>query len=153
MVRTQNFTRKKPLGAQLICVTIFIGPCILACFTAFFRTGDINLSPLSAALMTIFFLIFGITSGVYTGTWLYEKRKLFSAMIPSVTAAAVTFVMYIGEMVMMNWALFRRGSGTLFDSIGGIPFSAVDFVVIAMAGVITYWILRIISTAQASSPS
>jgi hypothetical protein len=68
MVHTQNFARKKPLVAQLVSVIIFIGLCIVACFTAFFRTGDINISPLSAVSMTIFFLIFGITAGVYTGT-------------------------------------------------------------------------------------
>jgi hypothetical protein len=141
MAHTQNFTRKRPLIAQLISVIIFIGLCIFACFTAFFRTGDINISPLSAVLMTIFFLVFGITAGVYTGTCFYEKQKLFSIIIPSLVAMVITFIMYIGEMVMMNWTLFRLGNGFLFERIGIIPFALIDIMTILMSGVITFFIL------------
>jgi hypothetical protein len=141
MAYTQNFTRKRPLITQLIFVIIFIGLCILACFTAFFRTGDINISPLSAVLMTIFFLIFGITAGVYTGTCFYEKQKLFSIIIPSVAAMAVTFIMYIGELVMINGTLFRLGEGFIFEAIGRIPFALIDIMTILTSGIITYFIL------------
>jgi len=142
MADTQNFKKKKPLTAQLVCVIIFIGFCLLACFTAFFRTGSIQISPLSAVLMTVFFLVFGITAGIYAGTWLYNKRKLYSIMVPSVIAMAVTLVMYIGEMAMMNWTLFLMGSGFLFDKISGIPFSLFDILTILLSGIITYFILE-----------
>jgi len=144
MAHTQNYSRKKPLFAQLISVIIFIGLCILACFTAFYRTGSINLSPLSAVLMTLFFLIFGITAGVYTGTWLYEKQKTLSLIIPSVAAALTTIVMYVGEMVMMNGRLFLRGSGFLFEELGTLPFSIMDIMTILLSGVITYAVLAAI---------
>jgi len=141
MAYTQNFSGKRPLVVQLFSVIVFIGLCILACFTAFFRTGDIHISPLSAVLMTIFFLVFGITAGVYTGTCLYEKQRLFSGIIPSVAAMAVTLIMYIGEMVMMNWTLFQLGNGFLFERMGIIPFALIDILTILMSGVITYFIL------------
>jgi len=145
MTYTRNFEIKKPLITQLISVVIFIGLCILACFTAFFRTGEIDLSPLSAFLMIVFFLIFGITAGVYTGTWLYGKRKLLSIIIPSVIAMLVTVVMYIGEMVMLGWNLFRYGRGLfVFNSIGSCPLAPIDFVVIALSGIITCFVLHII---------
>ena len=141
MAHSQDFARRKPLIAQLISVLIFIGLCIFACFTAFFRTGDIDLSPISAVLMTVFFLIFGITAGVYTGTCLYEKRRLFSRTIPSATAMAVTLIMYIGEMVMMNLALFRLGSGFLFERMGSAPFALIDILTILASGAVTYVLL------------
>jgi len=92
MALTRDFGRRKPLIAQLACVTVFVGLCVLACFTAFFRSGDINLSPLSAFLMTLFFLAFGITAGVYAGTWLYGRRKLLSVIVPSINSSSF-FVM------------------------------------------------------------
>ena len=141
MAHTKDYSRRKPLTVQLISVTVFVGLCILACFTAFFRTGNINISPLSAFLMTVFFLIFGITAGVYTGTWLYEKRKLFSILIPSAVAMTITLLMYVGEMLMMNWELFRFGSGFLFDRLGFIPLSLFDILTILLSGAVTYFIL------------
>jgi len=144
MARTRDYTGKKPLVAQLVAAVTFVGLCILACFTAFFRTGDILVSPLSAVLMTAFFLVFGITAGVYTGTWLYQKRKLFSRIIPSAVAVAFTLIMYVGEMVMMGWELFRLGSGFLFNRLGMVPLSPVDILTVLLSGVITYFVLTAI---------
>jgi len=141
MVYTQNFLKKRPLIAQLICVIISIGLCILACFTAFFRTGDINIPPFSAILMTIFFMIFGITGGVYTGTYLYKKQKLYSIIIPSIIAMVIIILMYFGEMVMMNWTLFKLGNGFMFERIGTIPFALIDILTIITSGIATYFIL------------
>jgi len=144
MAKTQNFSRTKPLVAQLVSVIVFIGLCILACFTAFFRTGDINIPPVSTVLMTIFFVVFGITAGVYTGTWLYGKKALVSMVLPSVTSMLVTVMMYIGEMVMMNQNLFRRGSGFMFSPLGAFPLSIFDIVTIFISGIVTYFILNAI---------
>jgi hypothetical protein len=141
-----EYKKKKPLVVQLMSVTVFVGLCIFACFTAFFRTGEIVIFPISAFLMTVFFLAFGITAGVYTGTWLYGKKRLISAVIPTFTAIVVTIVMYIGEMVMMNWNLYRFGEGVLFDPIGACPLAPVDFAVIVASGVITCFILLLISS-------
>ena len=141
MALTQNHGRKNPLVVQLVSVIVFIGLCILACFTAFFRTGEISLSPLSAFLMIVFFLVFGITAGVYTGTWLHGKRKWLSIAIPSIVAMAVTVVMYIGEMLMLGWSLFRYGRDLfIFSPIGSCPLAPIDFVVILLSGATTYFI-------------
>lgn len=137
----RNVARKKPLAVQLVCVIVFIGLCILACFTAFFRTGELNISPLSAVLMTGFFLTFGVTAGVYTGTCLYGKQKLFSIILPSIAAMAAAVILYIGEMVMMNGRLFLLGSGFLFGPVGGLPLSLADMLTILASGVISYFIL------------
>ena len=145
---TQNFERKKLLVVQFVSVFAFISLCILACFTAFFRTGDINISPLSAILMTMFFMLFGISSGVYTGTLLYGKRKFLSVMIPSATAVLVTLFMYFAEMVMMDWNLFRFGNGLLFDRLGAIPFSLIDIMTMLLSGAVTYFILSMIKTTE-----
>ena len=144
MAHTNNAAMKKPLVAQTIAVIVFTGLCIFASLTSFFRTGAIVLSPASAFLMTAFFITFGVTAGTYAGTWLYGKRKLFSIIIPSVIAMVTTIVMYIGEMVMMDEGLFRRGSGFLFSSLGFLTISAFDMITIIISGIITYCILTII---------
>ena len=144
MVCDENYKKKKPLIVQLVSVAVFVGLCILACFTAFYRTGEIIVSPISAVLMAVFFIVFGVTAGVYTGTWLYGKRRLLSAIIPSFIAIATTVVMYIGEMVMMQWNLYRFGEGVIFDPIGACPLAPVDIAVILASGAITYFILLLI---------
>ena len=141
IAHTKNYSKAKPLVIQLIAVAVFIGLCVLACFTAFFRTGNISLSPLSAVLMTLFFMIFGITAGVYAGTWLYGKQRTLSIIIPSFTAIIISSVMYLGEMIMMGWRLFQRGGGVLFERLGSLPFSAFDILTVLFSGVITYLIL------------
>ena len=151
MSRDPEYKKKKPLVVQLMSVIIFVGLCIFACFTAFFRTGEIVISPISAFLMTVFFLVFGITAGVYTGTWFYGKRKLFSIIIPAFIATAITVVMYIGEMLMMNWNLYRFGEGMLFDPVGVCPLAPIDLAVILASGAITYLILSLIRS-KSSNP-
>lgn len=147
MIETGDLSGKKPLIVQLVAVTAFIGLCIFACFTAFFRTGDMNLSPISATLQTVFFLVFGITGGVYAGTWLYKKSKLISIIIPSVSAMCVTMLMYVGELVMMvNRTPYRRGEGGFFEPLGALPFSTFDIIVVLLSGVITYLILTAIKS-------
>ena len=144
MAETSDYSRKKPLITQLVSVLVFIGLCIFACFTAFFRTGEIDLSPISAILQTAFFLVFGITGGTYCGTILYGKSKPLSLILPSVAASAVTMLMYVGEMVMMDGTLYKRGQGAFFSPIGALPLSLFDILVVILAGVITFLILTMI---------
>ena len=67
MIKNGDKKRCKSLILQSICSVVFLGLCILACFTAFWRDGSIQVSPLSAALMTVFFILFGVTAGVFGG--------------------------------------------------------------------------------------
>lgn len=144
MIRENNDKKKIPLITQAVAVIVFIGLCILACFTSFYRTGELNISALSGWLMSIFFIVFGLTAGIYAGTLLYFKKPIASRVIPAMIASATTFIMYIGELVLMGGVLFKFGSGFIFEPIGFCPFALIDFFVIALAGIITYLILFLI---------
>lgn len=146
MIVTGDTSRKKTLIMQSVASASFLGMCIWACFTAFYRNGDITVSPLSAILMCIFFLLFGITVGIYVASFTLNKKKLFSVCLPSVSASLVTLVMYIGEMILLSGNLYRFGDGFLFDAIPGIVLSPIDIVIILISGVITAMLARSISS-------
>lgn len=140
MLRTGEHKRRKALVLQSICTLCFLGLCILACFTAFWRDGSIRVSPLSAVLMGIFFLLLGITAGVYAGSFLLGKRRFVSVGIPALTAAAMTLLMDVGEMILLHGHLYRFGTGFLFDGIPGLVLAPVDLLIIAASGGVTAWI-------------
>ena len=137
MVKTGEKERLKSLILQSVCSLTFLGLCILACFTAFWRDGSIQVSPLSAVLMTVFFVLLGVTVGVFVGSFLLGKRKFVSVWIPSIVASAMTLLMYIGEMILLNGYLYSLGSGFIFNSIPGIALSPVDLFIIVASGAIT----------------
>ena len=137
MVKTGETRRRRSLILQSVCSLAFLGLCILACFTAFWRDGSIRVSALSAALMSVFFVLFGVTAGVFAGSFLLGKRSPVSIWFPSITASAMTLLMYVGEMFLLNGHLYVFGTGFLFDSIAGIVFAPIDLLVIAAAGGVT----------------
>ena len=147
MLKENDTSKKKPLIAQSLCVTVFVGLCILACFTAFYRNGTLNISPLSAFLMSLFFIVFGVTFGVYFGCIFFGKQKGLSITIPSIIAVLTTIAMYMGELVLMDGELFKYGEGVLFEPLGPLPFAAVDYLVIALSGIITGFLLHILNKA------
>ena len=144
MFREHNFRKRRPLIAQAVLTAVFIGLCILACLTAFYRNGTINISPLSALLMSVFFIVFGNTAGIYIGSVFYGKSKPLSNIIPAITASLTTLVMYIGELVLMDGVLFKYGKGFIFKPLNIIPFSIVDIFIILASGVLAYYILRLL---------
>ena len=148
MIREQNFSKKRPLIAQAVSALLFIGLCILACFTAFYRNGTIHISPLSAILMSVFFIVFGITVGIYCGSIFYGKSKLMSKIIPAITASLTTLIMYIGELLLMGGVLFKYGDGFLFEPIAAIAFSAADIVIILASGIITYFLMYLLNNPR-----
>lgn len=141
MLKEQDFGKKRPLVAQAVAAALFIGLCILACFTAFNRNGTMNISSLSAALMSIFFIVFGNTAGIYCGSIFYGKSKLLSRLLPAIVASITTLVMYIGELVLTGGVLFTYGEGFFFKPIGNIVFSPADIAIIAVSGAITYFVM------------
>ena len=138
MIKNGENRRIKSLIMQSVCSFIFLGLCILACFTAFWRDGSIRVSPLSATLMTIFFVLLGVTVGVFVGTFLLEKRKLFSIWIPSIIASAMTLLMYFGEMFLLNGHLYSFGTGFIFESIPGIVLAPMDVIIVFVSGLINF---------------
>lgn len=137
MIHTGDKSRRKSLVIQSAASGAFLGMCIWACFTAFYRNGDIQVSALSAVLMSVFFVLFGVTVGIYIESFTLNKKPLLSVWLPSVSAAVATLVMYIGEMILLSGHLYRFGDGFFFAGIPGIVLAPVDIVVILGSGVMT----------------
>ena len=153
MIKSGDKKRCKSLVLQSVCTGAFLGLCILACFTAFWRDGSIQVSPLSALLMSFFFVIFGVTAGVFVGSCLLGKRKICSVCIPAVTASMMTLLMYVGEMILLNGHLYRLGSGFLFDGLFGIAFAPIDLLVIFFSGCITALVFTLLNKDRNSKMS
>lgn len=136
IIQTGDKSRCKSLTIQSIASGAFLGMCIWACFTAFYRNGDIKVSALSAILMSAFFVLFGVTVGIYVASFTLNKKPLLSVWLPSISAAIVTLVMYIGEMILLSGHLYRFGDGFFFAGIPGIVLAPVDLVVIIASGVV-----------------
>ena len=136
MIQTGHKSRCKSLTIQSIASGTFLGMCIWACFTAFYRNGDIKVSALSAILMSAFFILFGVTVGIYVASFTLNKKPLLSVWLPSISAAIVTLVMYIGEMILLSGHLYRFGDGVFFAGIPGIVLAPVDIVVIIASGAV-----------------
>ena len=136
MIRTGDKRRCKSLTIQSIASGAFLGMCIWACFTAFYRNGDIQVSALSAILMSVFFVLFGVTVGIYAASFTLNQKPILSVWLPGVLASVVTLIMYIGEMILLSGHLYRFGDGFFFDGIPGIVLAPVDLAVIIASGVI-----------------
>lgn len=151
MVKNGERKRLKSLILQSACSLAFLGLCILACYTAFWRDGSIQVSTLSATLMTVFFVLFGVTVGVFVGSFLLGKRKFVSIWIPSIVASVMTFLMYIGEMILLNGHLYSFGTGFMFDSVPGIVFAPIDLLIILAAACITALIFTLLNGCRTES--
>lgn len=148
MIKLGEKKRMKALILQSVCSLTFLGLCILACFTAFWRDGSIQVSLLSATLMSAFFILLGVTAGVFVGSFLLGKRKLVSIWIPSIVASAMTILMYIGEMILLNGHLYSIGAGIIFDSLPGIVFAPIDLLIILLPGCITALIFTLLNSSR-----
>ena len=130
----------KRISALAICLVL-----VMLCFTGFWRDGSIQVSPLSASLMTAFFILLGVTVGVFLGSFLLGKRKLVSIWIPAISASMMTFLMYIAEMFLLNGHLYSFGSGFIFESLPGIVFAPFDLLVILLSGCITALVFTLLN--------
>lgn len=148
MLKSGDSNRKKALILQAISSGLFLGLCIFACFTAFFRAGEITVSPLSAALMVVFFMVMGITVGIYACSLLLGKRQSLSVVVPSVAASAVVLVMYIGEMFLLSGNLYRFGDGFFFKPLGVLVLAPADIVVVLLSGVSVYLITHLLNNER-----
>lgn len=141
MLRTGDKSRKKALILQSVSAASFLGLCILACFTAFWRDGSITVSPLSASLMSVFFILLGVTVGLFLGSLLLKKQSV-GLWLPTVAAAATTLLMYVGEMILLHGHLYRFGEGFFFAGLPGIVLAPADLLVILAAGALAFFLLR-----------
>ena len=143
MIVNDDKTKLKSLIMQSAATISFIGMCIWACFTAFYRTGDINVSPLSAVLMSVFFILLGVTVGIFVGSFLIGKKKTLAYIIPAIASSAVTLIMYIGEMILLHGHLYRFGTTFFFDGLPAIVLAPVDILVIIASGAVMYFLARV----------
>lgn len=137
MILTGDSSRKKALTVQTTASILFLGMCIWACFTAFYRTGELVVSPVSALLMAVFFVLLGVTVGIFAASFTIGKGRGLSIFLPSVLAACITLAMYIGEMCLLSGNLYRFGSGFLFDGMGAVVLAPVDVLIILLSGAVT----------------
>lgn len=151
MILTKDYTRRKALIMQSICTALFLGLCLLACFTAFFRDGELVVSALSAFLMGLFFVVLGITAGIFAGSFLIGRTKAISVVVPAIIASCTTLAMYIGEMFLLSGHLYLLGNGFLFDPLPGIILAPIDVCIILLAGCITAVICTFIDKQPALS--
>lgn len=134
IVKTGDKKRVKALTAQSVSAIFFLGLCILACFTAFWRDGSILVSPLSAGLMSTFFILLGVTSGIFVGSFLIGKEKSAAVWIPAIVSALMTLLMYLGEMILLHGHLYQYGSGIFFQPLPVIVLAPIDICIILLSG-------------------
>lgn len=137
MVLSGNRKKQKTLTIQAVGATLFLGLCIFACFTAFFRDGELLVSTVSAVLMGIFFMLLGVTVGTYAGSFLLGKRKGIAVGIPAAVGVVTTLAMYIGEMCLLSGNLYLLGTGFWFTGLPGIVLAPVDLLIILAAGAVS----------------
>ncbi len=152
--------KKKVLTMQAVSLGTFLALCVLACFTAFFRDGNLRVSLVSTILMAVFFVLFGVTAGIYTASFLTEKGPRIFTWIPSIVASLMTTLMYIGEMILLNGYLYRFGEGFFFrglfkapaeyypeglfsEILGTVGPAPVDLMIILASGLICGGILKL----------
>lgn len=145
VLKTGEKKRIKALVLQSASSAAFLGLCILACFTAFWRDGNIQVSPLSAGLMAIFFILLGVTVGIYAGSFILGKKTGISVVVPAVLSSLMTLLMYVGEMILLNGNLYRFGKGFLFEEISPLVVAPVDILIILISGCVTALIFHLLN--------
>lgn len=142
MILTETHSSERLLIVQSLTAAAFLAMCIWACFTAFYRGGEITVSPVSAVLMIVFFVLIGVNAGVFAASCIALRSGKCVRFVPTIAALLISSAMYAGEMILLNGNLYRFGTGFLFNGIGGKGLAPVDCLVIATAGVLTWLICR-----------
>ena len=142
IIRSGDHRRAKALAIQTGGAVAFLGMCIWACLTAFYRTGEITVSAISAALMAFFFLLMGVTAGTLIGSFTLGRAKTPAILLPAVLSSLTTLAMYGGEMILLSGNLYRFGTGFLFDGLGALVLAPVDWLIVLAAGAVTALLCR-----------
>lgn len=138
-------TKKKALTIQSIAAAVFLGMCIWACFTAFYRGGELTVPTVSAVLMAVFFALLGLVVGAFTGSLTLNKPRFLSVWLPAILASLTVLVMYIGEMILLNGHLYLLGSGWFFEPLSGIVLAPADIAVILASALVTALIFALLN--------
>ena len=95
--------------------------------------------------MGLFFIVMGLTAGVYTESFFISKKSAFSSVLPGIAASLITLFMYIGEMILLSGNLYRFGTGFFFEGISCIVLAPVDILTIILSGLICCLVCRLIN--------
>lgn len=144
MLRSDDRSRKTALVIQTVTSLAFLGMCVWACFTSFYRTGELTVSALSAVLMAVFFALFGVCAGVFTGSFTLGRAPALSTLLPAAVSIVAALAMYIGEMILLDGNLYRLGTGAFFEGLGGLVLAPADILVILASGAVTVFICRLV---------
>jgi len=136
MIVSGDKGKKKILIIQAISSALFMAMCIWACFTSFYRTGELQVPIISAVLMIAFFILLGVTMGIFVGNLVGREGNLFTVVLPSFVASLTTTIMYIGEMILLDGHLYRFGEGRFFEDIFDMGLAPIDILTIICAGVL-----------------
>lgn len=134
IIKTGETRRRKALLLQAVSALMFLGLCILACFTAFWRDGNLLVSPLSAGLMSLFFILLGVTTGIFVGSFLIGRGKSATVWISAVVSGLMTLLMYVGEMILLHGHLYQYGTGFFFHPLPAIVLAPIDICVVLISG-------------------
>lgn len=132
------------LRMQLISVVLLLGLCIFANFTGFFRDTNDYLSPLSAFLTGLFFVVLSVTAGIYAASFSLGKSKVISVGLPAVSALAVCSIMYYGEYKLLDNHLYHLGKTAFFEGLPYIALSVADIGIILASGLITMLLMCVV---------
>lgn len=150
--KSKSSSNINALVLQLVSVAVLVGLCIFATLTAFFRDTSPVLQPVPAVLTSLFFIVLGVSAGVFAGSFLLKKKRVLSVIIPALVSIAVCSLMYLGEFILMGGTFYRFGSSWLFTGLPWLVLAPVDMVVILLSGLITAGIFILVRKDSKVSP-
>lgn len=143
VIRNNDREQIIPLCLRGVTTATLTALCIFANTTAFFRQAEPIQTPLASVLTGLFFIILGAAAGIYTGSFLLKKERKIGIGMPLLISLCVTALMYFGEAAMMGWKLYRFGTGWFFNGLPGIILAPVDIIIVLLAGVVTWFVLKV----------
>ena len=136
---------KAPLVMQLAAAVLFVGLCVFANFTGFFRLPTDVQHAGSGLLTGLFFVVLGASAAIWAGSFLLKRHRLLSVGLPACIAVTVCAVMYWGEILMLG-GVYRFGTGFFFDGLPAIMLAPFDLLVILLSGVVSALALEAMRT-------
>jgi hypothetical protein len=129
---------------QVFLTVLFIAFCITANIPSSFREAVDFLSPHSSVLTSCFFVLMGVTFGVYLAGFLSGKSRMISLVLPAACAFLITASMYYGEYKMLDGVLYRFGYSKFFQQLSFTRVTPVDMLITFVSGMLTAFLAGII---------
>lgn len=129
-----QLVRRAPQVLQTMAAVLFVGLCVFANLTGFYRLPSPVQPPISGLLTGLFFVVLGASAGIYAGSFVLGRKGLVPIGLPAAVSFAVCITMYWGEYLMLG-SLYRFGSGTFYEALPGIVLAPADILVVLLSGV------------------